>query len=213
MRVLLGLCLVLLLGGCNRVHSDHPLFFAETSTGAAKLRDGVWALQNDDNADCRYDARKPVTRWPDCADWMLVRGGEILGYDRPGKGDVTGAGEWTSLPFVLADGAPPVLQIAMTEDGKVDYQFFGVEQTAGDSAGVTAFSAWPVMCGPPPPSGAMTDGKRRYVTLEPLPGLTVVDESSCTAADATAVRNAAGPSRAWAGDEGGGARWIRDTYP
>ena len=37
MRVLLGLCLVLLLGGCNRVHSDHPLFFASDAAGAPKL--------------------------------------------------------------------------------------------------------------------------------------------------------------------------------
>lgn len=213
MRVLLGLCLVLLLGGCNRVHSDHPLFFADASAEAPRLRDGVWALQNDDKPACRYDARLPVTRWPVCADWMLVRGGEMLGYEKPGKGDVTGSGDWTSLPFVVSAGAPPILQVAMTEDGKVDYQFFGVEQTAGDGGGIRSFTAWPVMCGPPPPSDAMSNGKRRYVTLEPLPGLTVVDESSCTAADAAAVRNAAGPSRAWSTDEGLTARWIRDTYP
>ncbi|MFA7262139.1 MAG: hypothetical protein WC068_03870 [Caulobacter sp.] len=213
MRVLLGLCLVLLLGGCNRVHSDHPLFFADASADAPRLRDGLWVIDNGDSADCRYDARKPVTRWPGCADWMLVRGGEVLGYDPPGKGDVTGVGEWTSLSVVLSAGDPPVLQIGMTGDGKVDYQFFGIEPTAGGGGAITAFASWPVMCGPPPPGGAMEGGKRRFVTLEPLPGLTVIDESSCTAADAAAVRNAAGPSRAWAGKEAGGARWVRDGYP
>jgi len=212
MRVLLGLCLVLLLGACNRVHSDRPLFFASDSPDAASLRDGLWVIEDGDEADCRYDARRPVTRWPACADWMLVRGGEILGYDAPDRGDAAGAGEWTSLPIVLSGGDPLILQVGMSEDGKVDYLFFGVERTAGDAGAITAFSSWPVMCGPPPPEGAMTNGKRRYVTLEPLPGLTIADESSCTATDGAAVRNAAGPSRAWAGDEAGGARWIRD-YP
>ena len=204
---------MLLRGGCNRVHSDHPLFLAGETAGGPTLRDGLWVIEDGDSGDCRYDAGKPVTRWPDCADWMLVRGGEILGYDKPGKGDVTGVGQWTSLPFVLAAGAPPILQVGMTEEGKLDYQFFGIEPTARGDAGITAFASWPVMCGPPPPDGAMADGKRRYVTLEPLPGLTVVDESSCSATDAAAVRNAAAPSRSWAGEAAGGARWIRDSYP
>lgn len=213
MRVLLGLCLVLLLGGCNRVHSDHPLFFASDAAGAPRLRDGLWAINDGDKTDCAYDAGKPVTIWPDCADWMLVRGGEILGYDKPGKDDVTGLGQWTSLPFVLAAGSPPVLQVGMMEEDRLDYQFFGIEPTASDAVGVTAFSSWPVMCGPPPPEGEMTDGKRRYVTLEPQPGFTVVDESSCSATDPGAIRSAAGPSRSWAGESVGGARWVRETYP
>jgi len=144
---------------------------------------------------------------------LLLLGGEVLGYDPPGKDDATGAGAWTSLSVVLSAGDPPILQVGMTEDGKVDYQFFGLEPTERAAGSITAFASWPVLCGPPPPADAMTGGKRRYVSLEPLPGLTVIDESSCTADAAAAVRNAAGPSRAWAGDDAGGARWIRDTYP
>ena len=59
----------------------------------------------------------------------------------------------------------------------------------------------------------MIGGERRYVTLEPLPGLTVTSNSGCTATEASAVRNAAAWSRGQVGDDGGGARWVRDTYP
>lgn len=213
MRILLGLCVVLLLGGCNLVTTDQPLFFASPAPDAPKLRNGLWVIDDADKDDCRYDARKPVTRWPDCADWMLVRDGEILGYDPPGKGDRVGVGEWTSMPFVLSAGEPMVLQIDGSSDGKPAFQFFGIEATAGEPTRLTTIKTWPVLCGPPPPDGAMTDGKRRYVTLEPLPGLTVTGDSGCTTTEASAVRNAAAWSRGQSGEEGGGAHWIRDTYP
>lgn len=205
MRILLGLCVVLLLGGCNRVHTDHPLFFASDAPDAPRLRDGVWLIEDGDD-DCRFDERKPATRWPDCADWMLVRGGEMLGYDR----EEGGPGEWTSLAFVLAAGDPLVLQIAMTDEGKPDYQYFGIEGEAAVDGRITALVSWPVQCGPPPPKAAAGE-KPRYVTLEPLPGMTLADDS-CTADSAGTVRNAARASRAWE-PEPGMARWVRDGYP
>jgi len=78
MRILLSLCLILLLGACNRVHSDQPLFFADMAPEAPRLRDGLWIIENGDEP-CRFDAARPVTRWPDCADWMPGRVGEIPG--------------------------------------------------------------------------------------------------------------------------------------
>ncbi len=213
MRILLGLCVALLLGACNRVHTDHPLFFAEDARGAPLLRNGLWVVEDSlgavaDDEPCRFDARKPVTRWPDCAEWMLVRDGELLGYDRE-KG---GQGSWTSVPFVLAKGEPAVLQIGVTgDDGPTTYSYFGLQPIRSDAGGVVAFHSWPVLCGPPPPP-AKKDEKPRFVTLEPLPGLTVV-EDNCTADAAGPVRAAAAASRAWTDDAVGGARWIRDTYP
>ncbi len=213
MRVLVGLCLVLLLGACNRVQTDHPLFSPEDTQGAPHLRNGLWVVDDslgvvEDDKPCRFDARKPVTRWPDCADWMLVRDGQLLGYSR----DKDGPGKWETIPFILARGATPVLQLGLTDDdGVATYSYFGLQPTGSSEGGVTAFRSWPVLCGPPPPP-AKTGDKPRFVTLEPLPGMTVV-EDNCTADSTAAVTAAAGASRAWTDDAVGGARWIRDTYP
>ncbi|MDO9222808.1 MAG: hypothetical protein Q7U20_03750 [Caulobacter sp.] len=209
MRILFSLLFILLLGACNRVHSDQPLFFAGGAPDAPRLRDGLWVIESGDEP-CRFDRARPVTRWPDCADWMLVRGGEILGYDAPGKGDVTGVGEWTSIPYVLAPGAPLILQLAMREDGKVDYQYFGLDRIAGVDQDIAAFAIWPVQCGAPPPPAPQGE-KPRYVTLTPLPGMILKDDG-CTTDSADAVRAAAGPSRAWTEDSGK-ARWVRAGYP
>lgn len=212
MRVLLGLCLALLLGACNRVHSDRPLFFADAGPDAPRLREGLWVLETGDEP-CRFDTARPVNRWPKCADWMLVRDGALVGYTRPEKGKAPSPGDWATVPYVLAAGAPPVLQVAMTDDGKVDHQFFGVAATSGPVSAITAFAAWPVYCGPPPPKPAKGE-KARFVSLEPLPGM-IVGDDNCAAESAAAVLNAAGPSRSWAEGEHevGGARWVRDTYP
>lgn len=211
MRILLGLCVVLLLGGCNRVHSERPLFNAADQAGAPVLRDGLWLIQNNlgdfADDDCRVSTRKPANRWPDCADWMIVRGGEILGLDREEKSP----GEWVSIPFVLAGGEPAVFQFASEYDGKPDFNYFGMEPLSSDAEGrVIAFRSWPALCGPPPPP-TPKGAEPRYVTLDPMPGLAIV-ENNCTAETREAVLASARASRAW--DDGrSGARWIRDTYP
>lgn len=204
MKVLLGLCVVLLLGGCNRIHTDHPLFFASDAPDAPRLRDGLWLMESE--GDCRIDTRKPVYRWPDCASGMLVRGNEMLGYEAK-KGE---AGNWQRIAYVLAGGDPVVLQIEQTEEDKLDYQYFGLAADRDADGRITAFTAWPALCGPPPPP-APKDEKPRYVTLEPLPGLTVV-EDNCTAEAAGPVLASAKVSRQWTTDEMR-LRWIRDSYP
>ncbi|MFZ5668968.1 MAG: hypothetical protein ACOY4K_05710 [Pseudomonadota bacterium] len=217
MRVAILLGLTLLLGACNRVHTSEPLFFASDAPDAPRFREGVWLIETpiadegDDGKPCRVDARKPVTRWPKCADWALVRGGEFTGYERDDKG---GEARWESMAYVLAGGSPPVLQLATPEaDGKLDYQYFGVRVTRRAADGrIEAYDSWPVLCGPPPPEGTKkADGTIQYATLNPLPGLTVVDDN-CTTDQPSAVLNAASASLQWTAPQGG-ARWIRDTYP
>ena len=64
MRPWLAICAALLLGACNMVHSDHPLFTAADAAGAASFRPGVWA---DPDPGCDFDPNLPVKQWPDCA--------------------------------------------------------------------------------------------------------------------------------------------------
>jgi len=207
MRRLLGLCLMLLLGACNRVITDAPLFFAADAQGAPVLREGVWLI--DEEPDCPFDAREPVAAWPDCADWVLIRDGEMLGFDEE-KGEKNGQGEWQSIPFVLAAGDPPVLQLALLKEEIPGYWYFGVEPTRLDDEGrVTAFVSWPVLCGPPPPEPRGEEP--RFVTLEPLPGMTIRDQN-CTTDQPQAVRAAARVSRAWESDTDA-ARWVKARYP
>lgn len=204
MRVLLGLCVALLLGACNRVQTDHPLFFASDAADAPRLRDGLWVIDGDDK--CHVDTRGPVNRWPECAQWMLVRGGEILGYEA----DVGQPGEWDRIPFVLAEGDPVVLQIEQIEDGKPDFQYFGLEGERAADGRFVAFSIWPALCGPPPPETPKGE-KPRYATLEPLPGMTIVGDN-CTAEAQGPVLVSAWASRPWT-VEVMRLRWIRETYP
>lgn len=213
MRILLGLCVVLLMGGCNLVTTDQPLFFASDAPDAPRLRNGLWVIDDVDGSDCRFDPGMPVNRWPDCADWMLVRDGELLGYDPPENEYGADVGEWTRRLFILAAGEPMVLQFEEPSNERPTFLFLGLEATAGDSTRIIAIRTWPVVCGPPPPHGAMIGDKRRYVTLDPLPGLIVNSERGCTATEASVVRNAASWSRSRANDQVGGAHWIRDTYP
>ena len=201
MKVITALCLALVLGGCNRVHSDHPLFFPSDAPDAPRLKEGLWVIED---AACHVDASQPVNYWPDCGSWMVVRKREIIAYDRKQDGE----GTWTRVPYVLEGGDPFILQAAMTEDGKTDYEFFGV--AVQRERPVTFLVAWPVLCGPPPPEPARGE-KASNVTLAPLPGMTVV-ENNCTTTSADAVRGAVRPSQDWSKDITS-ARWVRDTYP
>ena len=204
MRILLGLCVVLLLGGCNRVITDTPLFTASEAPDAPRLREGLWVMLPDD--DCRVDTRRPAHRWPGCASPMLVRGGELLGYKREdGK-----PGEWERMPFVLASGEPVVMQFEGAGDDGVTYQYFGFEGERADDGRYAAFSMWPVLCGPPPPPTPKGEATR-YVTLQPLPGLTI-REDNCTTTSPGAVVAAAAASLAWSEDFAR-ARWVRATWP
>jgi hypothetical protein len=204
MRILLGLCLVLLLGACNRVITDAPLFTASDAPDAPRLREGLWVMLTDD--DCRVDTRRPAHRWPGCASPMIVRGGELLGYKQEdGK-----PGEWERMPFVLAAGEPVVLQFESTEDDGVTYQYFGLEGERMEDGRYAAFRMWPVLCGPPPPPTPKGEATR-YVTLQPLPGMTI-REDNCTTTSAGSVFAAAAASKAWSEDFAR-ARWVRATWP
>lgn len=217
MRVLLGLCAVLLLGACNRVHSPEPLFSQADGVAAPALREGVWLVDGVSYAleplgrveRCKVDTSKPVTRWKTCATWLLIRDGQILQLSTDRKEP-----EWAVISYLAVSGAPQILQVV---DPSVDpgtlpmFDYFALTPTQVDAEGkAIAFESWPVQCGPNPPPTKKGENQR-YLTLELNPGL-IEDGNNCTAQSKEAVRAAAEASRSWQG-EPMRARWIRDTYP
>jgi hypothetical protein len=207
---------VLLLGltACNRVITPTPLFTAADAAGAPVLRDGVWLMEEaadpDDDEACVVNTRRPVKRWPDCANWLLLREGEVVMSNQGGKAG-RGKEEWVSMPLLVVGGEPALLQLGQLDEdpARTEYSYMGFAPTRRDDAGrVVAFDYWMTLCGPPPPQG---EGQpSRYLTWELLPGLTGAGDN-CTTTSKDAVRQATAASQAWGGGES--MRGVRDSYP
>ncbi len=225
MRALLVLLAAALLGGCNMVVSETPLFFARDAEGAPPLRPGVWAQRK---ADCEFDSSKPVKEWPECAGGAVISAGY---FGEPEGGD-------KKAPYVLAAGDPRVLQLEMKEeDMKLMYFFAGLQPLKSDDRGrIIEARTWMVQCGPPPPprpEGApepepapapenetaeemearlereVEQAVSQGLTKELLPGLEAKG-GMCIARDQGAVRNAAAKSLAWDEDPPSIIYWVRD---
>ena len=92
------------------------------------------------------------------------------------------------------------------------YGYGAVRPTNVDDQGrITAFTLWPIQCGPPPPKDK--DGNdTAAATLKPLPGLEMKPgDAVCTTKSVSALRNAAKASEAWAPQPRGDSHWIRDA--
>jgi hypothetical protein len=190
-----------LLGGCNMVTSTTPLFFDRDTAGQAQLRPGVWVSQE---KDCKFDAALPVTRWPSCADWVIVRKDALVSLDTK-----TDPPKWVSQPYVLALGDPPVVQSTFTgKDGDTVYLFGAVKPAQVDASGaIVQFRSWPALCGPP-----RTPKKGQPLgTAHPFAGLAMdPDGNNCVAHSADVVRNAARLSETFADPNPTLPHWVRD---
>ena len=212
--IVLGL---LLLGGCNMVVTKTPLFAKSDTAGVPQLRPGVWIQQSD--KPCDLDVSKPLADWPDCAKGTIVLDGKLGGYNTDADGKKT----LSTVDAVIAGGDPRVIQVRMTDLGIKGvgdvplgpmYFYMAVRPTKIDEAGrITAYVAWPALCGPPPPQAAKTQaGGMRFGTLTPLPGLTMdKDDNNCTTTSQDALRTAAVASEKWTPpDTLSVEHWVRD---
>lgn len=224
---LIGLLGLALLGGCNVVMTDKPLFTAADASGAPPLRPGVWSFFRE--AGCKVDESQPFADWPNCSGGGIVRNGEIAGHKAGAP-----PGELEREPVTIAGGDPRILQVQVkidvtagaeaTASGGAEasasatatspkdqpYGYAGLRPTKFDSEGrITAFRFWPVQCGPPPPKNAKGEDTAA-ATLHPLPGLEMKPgDAVCTTASAAALRNAARASEAW-DDQHQESHWVRD---
>lgn len=192
----------LALGGCNLVVTDTPFFVQDPS--APKLRDGLWRSVE---ADCRFDEHKPVERWPDCAEWSVVRDGETLSFVAA-DGEQRGPKHWVTTRYVVAPGDPLILQQSCAAGEGTDplYCYYGIRVHAADaSSRVTQFEGWNVSCGP------LAEGDR--VTTAPWPGLSI-KEDGCVPDSADTIRGAAKRTLELNGNDipPSQMRWVRDGY-
>jgi len=210
-----------LLSACNVVLTKEPLFTAADEAGAPPLRPGVWLMQD---PDCSVDETKPMTNWPDCAGGMIFKDGEAMGVSRK-----DGKTSWERQPLVIAGGDPRIAQIRIHLDmssggarnvSGENASFYGYAALkvlkAGPGGRITAFSYWPVLCGPPPPPqkpDAKPDVAFQLGTRKPLPGMEMKKgEAVCTTTSVDALRGAAKASQAWA-EKLMTAHWVRQAGP
>jgi hypothetical protein len=206
--VLIGAAL--LLGGCNMVVTSTPLFSRADEAGAARLKPGVW--EGTPDSGCAFDEKTPITTWPSCANGGVVGAdGRIGGYQ----------GDPPTLSLndtILAAGDPLVMQVHNSEavPGSgltlTGYFYIALRPTGADDQGrVTAFTAWAVQCGPPPPNPSANASKIELGTRQPLAGL-VMDKAhtNCTTRSAAALHNAAKVSEQWAASGlSSTSHWLR----
>jgi len=215
-RILIALGL-LLLGGCNMVVTKTPLFAKSDTAGVPQLRPGIWIEQSD--KPCDFDPAKPLADWPDCAKGAIVLDGKVGGYNADADGKKT----LTTTDLVVAGGDPRIVQIRMDDlelKGLGDvplgpmYLYMAARPTKTDETGrITAYVAWPILCGSPPPQNAKTSaGGMRFGTLKPLPGLTMdKDDNNCTTTSQDVVRAAAAASEKWTSPDNLSAEhWVRE---
>jgi len=221
---LLGLAVV---GGCNVVMTDKPLFTVADAAGAPPLRPGVWSFFHE--AGCQVDESRPFAEWPSCSGGGIVRAGEIAGHKAGAP-----PGELEREPLIIAGGDPRIIQVQVkidvtagaeatasgggeasatataTSPKEQPYGYAGLKPTKFDAQGrLTAFRFWPVLCGPPPPKNAKGEDTA-LGTLHPLAGLEMKPgDAVCTTHSADALRNAARASQAW-DDQRQESHWVRD---
>ena len=120
------------LAACNFAYSTEPLL----SAGAAAPKEGLWAALEE---GCAPPGGTDVARWPRCAEPVWV-----------GRHQAAFAGE-KPVPFLLADGPPPMLQVgpihADAEEGRPGgaYFYYGVARPEGPAPYARA-RVWTVVC-------------------------------------------------------------------
>jgi hypothetical protein len=219
LRTMALLTVALLLGGCNLVVSETPVFNTADAAGAPPLKPGIWAAPQ---PNCDFKPSAPLAEWPKCAGGAEITPTAIIAAADPSvlaspDQGAPAAAKTMKVPYVLAAGDPRILQIhfVLPIDPAIKaafYYFIALRPIAHDADGrITDAEAWLVQCGPPPPPSADSSGKADQggLTNHPLPGMKV-EKGQCTPDGKAAVINAAVPSRAWAGDQVGTLHWVRD---
>jgi hypothetical protein len=97
---------------------------------------GLWTLAR---ADCRFNLRARLERWPECAD-PLQFGEQALSRPAP---EAAGA----ARRYAYAPGDPGVLQVETGRPGAESWSYYGFRPLAVDAEGwVIRARIWPAAC-------------------------------------------------------------------
>jgi hypothetical protein len=176
-----------LLGACNMAVSETPMF-SDKDAGNLKPRPGIWLAED---PDCPLDTTLPEAKWPECATWLVVKASDEASMQ-------DGKGQRQEARYIIAQGAPPVVQVLWRDeakdDGKTFYVFLGLEPDRQDGEFLAAAS-WEVKCGTQETPGS---------EIKPYPGIS----AECRPFSQNAVRLAAVASRSTA-EMAMHWRWLR----
>lgn len=202
-RFVLAILALAALSGCGLVVSKTPLISPADTVGAVVPREGWWVRVDD---TCRFDARKPVWRWPGCVDSALVRPDTASGFTVV-QGFNVERRAWESYPFLMTPGDPQLIQYEDARDGWSVYYYYGLKPVARDGASrMTEALVWLALCNP-----AGDDAGDEAKDRELPPGLSLNgDTGDCIAADAATVRKAVEASQRTDSQR---LRWVRDLRP
>jgi len=115
--------------------SAAPLLPAAPAS-SPRPRPGLWTLAM---AECRFNLRAELDRWPDCADPVQM-GQTALSRPSPGQ-------PGSALKYVYAEGDPGLLQVETGRGGAGAWSYYGFRPLASDADGeVIRARIWPVTC-------------------------------------------------------------------
>ena len=174
---ILTLALAALLGGCAMgVYSEQPLFEKRGPQPA----DGLWALLPD---GCAAPASASMTHWPECAVPVWIGGGTATTMVNMSL---------VHLPLIVADGEPHIIQtVAVQQPGMLSPMGEPVEAESvpASEQSPPRFQYWAFV-----PDGPAPWRKAKLWPIgcpdKEMSGITKVDDQSCVAANAEAVRAA-----------------------
>lgn len=139
----IAITFMLLLGGCDIANSDRPMFPEVDTVDAPRFENGVWALSEQD--DCSVDKTRPVSKWPECADWAFHQDGRW--FVRAGNMGVEVRPVADSV--VVVGGEVAIVQIELLPDDPdegVTFWFWAFDYLAANEP-LREFALWQVLCG------------------------------------------------------------------
>lgn len=205
-RLLASLLILILVSGCDVAMSEKPIFTGADTAGAPQFENGVWLLEDD--SDCHVDPAQPASRWPECANWIVFRDGQL--FERVREGDI--AVKRIENAVLIVSGDVGLAQIEYRSSGGLAVEppvyFFAAFENIDKppTLPLRSIALWSVMCGTRPGEPGKAASDDHPGELVRFPGF----DEKCQPGSQDALRAAALASRP-SGEPRLRAIWMRAT--